>query len=84
MKLLIIGLLLWVFSHTYKRLFPGLRARIGEEPGKGIAALAALAIISAYVETVSLNVPDFALDLADSNVLIGLFQKFGLPLFEGF
>lgn len=43
MTLLILGVLLWAFSHTYKRLFPGLRARIGEEPGKGLAALMALA-----------------------------------------
>jgi uncharacterized membrane protein len=42
MTLLIIGILLWVFGHTYKRLLPGLRARIGEEPGKGVAALASI------------------------------------------
>lgn len=43
MTLLILGILLWIFSHSYKRLFPGLRASLGEERGKGVAALTALA-----------------------------------------
>jgi len=43
MSLLIIGLLLWTFSHTFKRLMPGARASLGEEKGKGVVALLALA-----------------------------------------
>ncbi|MCB1339177.1 MAG: NnrU family protein [Maritimibacter sp.] len=43
MTLLVLGIVLWIFSHSYKRLMPGFRARIGEEPGKGVAALTALA-----------------------------------------
>jgi len=43
MTLLILGLLLWVFSHTFKRLLPGARAALGEERGKGAVALLALA-----------------------------------------
>jgi uncharacterized membrane protein len=43
MTLLIIGILLWVASHTLKRIAPGLRAALGEERGKGVMALLALA-----------------------------------------
>lgn len=42
MTLLIIGLLLWTFSHTFKRIAPGLRARLGDRAGKGLVALLAL------------------------------------------
>jgi len=43
MALLIIGLLLWAFSHTFKRLMPGPRASLGDEKGKGVVALLGLA-----------------------------------------
>ncbi len=43
MTLLIIGLLLWVVSHTLKRVAPGLRAAMGDNAGKGVVALMALA-----------------------------------------
>jgi len=42
MTLLIIGILLWIVSHTLKRLAPGLRTRLGEERGKGVVALLAV------------------------------------------
>ncbi len=48
-------------------------AAIGKGFAIGAAALAALAIITAYIETVSLNIPDFKLELNDPYVLIGLF-----------
>jgi len=48
-------------------------AAIGKGFAIGAAALAALAIITAYVQTVSLHVPDFALLLNNPIVLIGLF-----------
>ena len=48
-------------------------AAIGKGFAIGAAALAALAIIAAYVQTVSLHVPDFALLLNNRAVLIGLF-----------
>ncbi len=48
-------------------------AAIGKGFAIGAAALAALAIISAFVETVSLHVPDFSLELNNPTVLIGLF-----------
>jgi uncharacterized membrane protein len=43
MTLLILGLLLWIFSHTFKRLLPGARAALGEDRGKGAVAILALA-----------------------------------------
>jgi K(+)-stimulated pyrophosphate-energized sodium pump len=48
-------------------------AAIGKGFAIGAAALAALAIIAAYVETVSLNIPGFSLHLGEPMVLIGLF-----------
>ena len=43
MTLLILGVLLWAFSHTFKRILPGARAELGEERGKGLVALMSLA-----------------------------------------
>ena len=43
MTLLIIGLVLWAFSHSFKRILPGVRASLGEGPGKGVVAVIALA-----------------------------------------
>lgn len=37
--LLILGLLLWAFAHYFKRLMPGVRAKMGNA-GKGISAVA--------------------------------------------
>jgi len=48
-------------------------AAIGKGFAIGAAALAALAIITAFIETVSLNIPDFRLELNNPEVLIGLF-----------
>ncbi len=48
-------------------------AAIGKGFAIGAAALAALAIITAYIETVSANIPNFQLELSNPNVLIGLF-----------
>ena len=48
-------------------------AAIGKGFAISAAALAALAIISAYVETIHLHVADFALVLSDPLVLVGLF-----------
>ena len=42
MTLLILGLILWVGAHFFKRLMPGQRARIGDA-GKGIVALLVVA-----------------------------------------
>ena len=48
-------------------------AAIGKGFAIGAAALAALAIISAYIQDVSLHVEDFRLDIGDPEVLMGLF-----------
>ena len=48
-------------------------AAIGKGFAIGAAALAALAIISAYVETIAHNDPSFTLHIGDPPVLIGLF-----------
>jgi K(+)-stimulated pyrophosphate-energized sodium pump len=48
-------------------------AAIGKGFAIGAAALAALAIIAAYVETISFHIPGFTLHLGDPQVLIGLF-----------
>lgn len=54
-------------------------AAIGKGFAIGAAALAALAIITAYVETVSVRIGDFQLNLNNSDVLIGLFIGGMLP-----
>jgi len=54
-------------------------AAIGKGFAIGAAALAALAIITAYVETVSAKLHDFSLVLSDPDVLIGLFIGGLLP-----
>ena len=48
-------------------------AAIGKGFAIGAAALAALAIITAYIETVSQNNPDFSLQINDPVVLTGMF-----------
>lgn len=48
-------------------------AAIGKGFAIGAAALAALAIITAYIETVSYNNPDFQLLINDPKVLAGMF-----------
>ncbi|HXH72873.1 MAG TPA: sodium-translocating pyrophosphatase, partial [Mariprofundaceae bacterium] len=48
-------------------------AAIGKGFAIGAAALAALAIISAYVSTVKAHVPDFSLSIDQPRVLIGMF-----------
>ena len=54
-------------------------AAIGKGFAIGAAALAALAIIAAFVETMHANQPDFALELSNPTVLIGLFIGGLLP-----
>ncbi len=54
-------------------------AAIGKGFAIGAAALAALAIIAAFVETVTINNPDFDLQLSDPQVLIGMFIGGTIP-----
>ncbi|MCY4051719.1 MAG: sodium-translocating pyrophosphatase [Gammaproteobacteria bacterium] len=48
-------------------------AAIGKGFAIGAAALAALALISAFIETVSVLNPDFSLDMSNPKVLAGMF-----------
>ena len=57
MTLLILGVLLWTFAHLLKRLAPGLRARLGEGPGKGLVTLALL--LSIYLMVVGYRAAEF-------------------------
>lgn len=54
-------------------------AAIGKGFAIGAAALAALAIIAAFVETVSIHIPNFTLSLSDPIVLVGLFIGGTIP-----
>ena len=54
-------------------------AAIGKGFAIGAAALAALAIIAAFVETLSANNPEFTLELSNPLVLVGLFIGGMLP-----
>jgi len=54
-------------------------AAIGKGFAIGAAALAALAIIAAFVETVSLHNPGFALEISNPRVLVGMFIGGTIP-----
>ncbi|TDJ19965.1 MAG: sodium-translocating pyrophosphatase [Gammaproteobacteria bacterium] len=58
-------------------------AAIGKGFAIGAAALAALAIITAFVETVASHIPGFSLELTDPMVLIGLLMGGILPFLIG-
>jgi K(+)-stimulated pyrophosphate-energized sodium pump len=58
-------------------------AAIGKGFAIGAAALAALAIISAYIETVSHNIDGFSLELSNPLVLIGMFIGGIFPFLVG-
>lgn len=58
-------------------------AAIGKGFAIGAAALAALAIITAYVEVVAKNIPGFSLELNNPKVLIGLFIGGAIPFLIG-
>ncbi|MDH3714016.1 MAG: sodium-translocating pyrophosphatase [Gammaproteobacteria bacterium] len=55
-------------------------AAIGKGFAIGAAGLAALTIIAAFVETMSVRIPDFSLELSDPVVLSGIFIGGLLPL----
>lgn len=80
MTLLIIGLILWVLSHTLKRIAPGLRASLGEQRGKGLMALMALAgivlMVIGYRSTTNIPVYTPLPGMGHANNLIMLFSIF--------
>lgn len=45
MQVMVLGLILWVASHLFKRVMPGLRARLGELPGKMVVTVLSLAAV---------------------------------------
>lgn len=49
MHILILGVALWWLSHLLKRIAPGLRARLGEMPGKMVVTVLSLAAIGLMV-----------------------------------
>lgn len=56
MPVLILGLLLWVLAHTFKRMAPGLRARMGDA-GKGLVA--ALILLGVLLMVIGYRQTDF-------------------------
>ena len=44
---LILGVLIWAYSHLMKRITPGFRAKLGDGPGKGVATL--LSVLALYL-----------------------------------
>ncbi|MFT5084510.1 MAG: K(+)-stimulated pyrophosphate-energized sodium pump, partial [Lentisphaeria bacterium] len=56
-------------------------AAIGKGFAIGAAGLAALAIIAAYIKTVSIHNPEFALDISDPLVLTGMFLGAIFPFY---
>ena len=58
-------------------------AAIGKGFAIGAAALAALAIITAFIETVSSKIPGFKLEISDPMVLIGMFIGGIFPFLVG-
>ena len=49
MPILILGLVLWTVSHLFKRLMPGLRARLGDNFGKMLVTVLSLAAVALIV-----------------------------------
>lgn len=45
MQILVLGLILWIGSHLFRRLAPGPRARMGEMPGKMAVTVLSLAAV---------------------------------------
>ena len=45
MQILVLGLILWIVSHLFRRLVPGVRARMGTAPGKMAVTVLSLAAI---------------------------------------
>ena len=45
MQVMILGLVLWTAAHLFRRVLPGLRARLGEGPGKMLVAVLSLAAV---------------------------------------
>ncbi|WP_372885542.1 NnrU family protein [Shimia sp.] len=80
MTLLVLGLLLWMAAHLFKRLMPGVRARMGD-PGKGLVALTLLAGVVLMVlgyrgadGDILWSLPGFAVHINNLLMLIAIFM----------
>ncbi len=89
MKILMLGLILWVASHLFGRLAPGPRARLGVLPGKMVVTVLSLAAILLMVigyrraEVVAVYTPLPGMGhLTDLLMLVALFL-FGLSHSKG-
>ena len=49
MLFLVLGVLLWAYSHLMKRVTPGFRAKLGDGPGKGVATLLTVAALALMI-----------------------------------
>ncbi len=45
MQVMVLGLVLWVASHLFKRVLPGVRARLGDLPGKMLVTVLSLSAV---------------------------------------
>ena len=45
MQIMILGLVLWTAAHLFKRVLPGLRARMGDIPGKMLVTVLSLSAV---------------------------------------
>lgn len=89
MQVMVLGLVLWVVSHLFRRVLPGPRARLGELPGKMVVTVLSLAAIvlmvigyrRAEIEPVYTPLPGMG-HLTDLLMLIAVFL-FGVPHTKG-
>lgn len=49
MTLLILGVLIWAYSHLMKRVTPGFRASLGDNGGKGVATVLSLIALALMI-----------------------------------
>lgn len=89
MQILVLGLILWLVSHLFGRLAPGLRARMGAVPGKMAVTVLSLAAVILMVigyrraEVVPVYTPLPGMGhLTDLLMLVALFL-FGLSHSKG-
>jgi uncharacterized membrane protein len=89
MQILILGLVLWTGSHLFKRLLPGLRARMGDLPGKMFVTILSLAAIGLMVagyrraDPVEIYQPLPGMGHLNNLLMLGAVFLIGLPHSKG-
>lgn len=89
MQVMVLGLILWIASHLFKRVAPGLRARMGDVPGKMAVTVLSLAAIvlmvigyrRAEIEPIYTPMPGMG-HLTDLLMLVSVFLL-GVPHSKG-